>query len=104
MTTQLSKAERSEFLSHAGFDPETSDGVLFGLWLGYPVCCITNFGARIRAFREGRFEDIPQGNKLDGTGFVPCPMCNETKSEDMLREEIAAARVCPQPFPEYDTD
>jgi len=83
-------------------DKEPENGYALGLWLGYPLCCTLNFGARVDAFREGRFEDIPQNQKLDGTGFVPCPECNASKSEEALRNEIIAARICPIPFPEYD--
>jgi hypothetical protein len=100
--------ENREILTMLGesTDPnqEPEDGYAIGLWLGYPLCCVANFADRIRAFREGRFEDIPRNQKLDGTGFVPCPECNATKSEDELRREITTARICPAPFPEYDVD
>lgn len=100
----MNKDARSALLQHMNFDPDTSKAPLLGLWLGYPLCCIRNFAHRIAAFREGRFDDIPQQQKLDGTGFVPCPTCHASKSEDALREEIAACRVCTQPFPEYELD
>jgi hypothetical protein len=100
----MDKVDREELLTFMEFDPETSDSTLLGLWLGYPACCINNFVERIRAFREGRFADIPQHQKLDGTGFVPCPACHAAKSEETLREEIAACRVCEQPFPEYEVE
>lgn len=100
----MDKTVREDILTAVGFDPKTSSGPLLGLWLGYPLCCIGNFIERVGAFREGRFDEIPQNQKLDGTGFVPCPTCHATKSEETLREEIVACRVCEQPFPEYDVD
>lgn len=74
--------------------------VALGLWLGYPACCVLNFRDRMQRWLRG--EEVEEGLKLDGTGFVPCPKCNETKSEEELRREIASNRICPIPFPEYD--
>ncbi len=68
-----------------------------GKAFGYPECCIDDFvefiSGPILSFRKPRL--------LDGTGFVPCRVCNTTKSEEELVAEINANRSPDQkPFPE----
>jgi hypothetical protein len=72
-----------------------------GRKLGYPECCIAYFAVRSIAFYFGQLIPIPEGTKLRGTGFVPCAMCNETKSEAQLLAEIAHNRQVNTPFPNY---
>lgn len=68
-----------------------------GKAFGYPECCVADFVAFIsdpmQSFRKPRL--------LDGTGFVPCQVCNTTKSEEELIAEINAKRRPDlKPFPE----
>ena len=63
-----------------------------GRYFGYPDCCIDAFT---------RFEHLGQPKrKLHGTGFVPCLVCEESKTIDQLKEEIERNRLCPIPFPD----
>ena len=74
-----------------------------GRQLGYPQCCIDFFALRSFGFEVlGVLVYIPDEWTLSGTGFVPCPVCHATKSEDELRAEIAANRTVAEPFPDYD--
>lgn len=62
-----------------------------GRYFGYPDCCINAFAM---------FDHIGKPKrKLWGTGFVPCYTCDQTKTEDQLKEEIERNRLCPIPFP-----
>lgn len=67
-----------------------------GKYFGYPQCCIFEFVGLLHLL------DGPDSGprKLSGTGFIPCKSCNEKKTEDQLRREIAANRMCPVPFPD----
>lgn len=68
-----------------------------GLFLGYPTCC-TAFFSKI-LFGEIDHADVyPNGFKLFGSGFVPCPTCNATKTEDDLIATINANRTWHVPF------
>lgn len=60
-----------------------------GVYLGFPKCCIDEFLEECG--NKGK-------RKLDGTGYVPCRICNE-KSEQELIEAISIKRVCKDPFP-----
>jgi hypothetical protein len=73
---------------------------VMGTICGFPVCCIQDFIDDPDDHTSG----VPwEPRKLTGTGYVPCPSCN-TKTEDQLREAIAARRVSPKPFPESPWD
>lgn len=68
-----------------------------GEWLGYPNCCIDAFIERAIADRE-----IPltaQQKAVHGSrGFIPCPVCAETVTEETI-ENLIKDRKCPTPFP-----
>ena len=72
------------------YDGETWDDrtVRLGEYLGFPKCCIDEF----------IYVDTAPTRKLNGTGYVPCALCNE-KSEDELVSEISKNRKCEEPFP-----
>lgn len=55
-----------------------------GLQFGYPLCCINAFCNMAHVGGSVR--------KLNGTGFVPCKVCNQTKTEAFMRDEIQKAR------------
>lgn len=40
---------------------------------------------------------------LRGTGFVPCPKCSATYTDEELLAYIEANRFCPVPFPDAET-
>lgn len=68
-----------------------------GREFGYPDCCISNFLKRLKLSREV-LRSQPK-KKLFGTGFVPCPFCNKTKTEEELEETIRINRLYHRPFP-----
>lgn len=63
-----------------------------GKYYGFPKCCV-------EAFENG--EHILSGKelKLNGTGYIPCQHCNDTKTEDELVDSINLNRIEPKPFP-----
>lgn len=67
--------------------------VLFGLWLGYPSCCVQAF-ARMEGWCDP--DHIP--DEFVGTGFRPCQNCVETKPATVLLDHINRTRTCPVPF------
>lgn len=70
--------------------------VIYGIYFGFPHCCIREFGDRMSIFQPA-----PKNRKLKGTGFVPCEHCTQ-KSEAQLISEINSERLCPTPFPCLD--
>lgn len=70
--------------------------VTAGTWLGYPKCCIDDF-----IYRFGTYCPSTAQTKrpLHGTGFVPCPICSATYTDEELIAKINANRQCPTPFP-----
>lgn len=58
-----------------------------GVRYGFPKCCVDEFVGRLYTSSL-----IREKRKLDGTGFVPCVVCNETKTEEQLVQEIAVNR------------
>jgi hypothetical protein len=73
---------------------------VMGTICGYPVCCIEDFIEQwdLRVSGAGW-----EPRQLDGTGYVPCPSCNEKTREDLLKA-IALRRVSSVPFPECPWD
>lgn len=67
--------------------------VLFGLWFGYPSCCVRAF-SRMEGWCET--EQIPE--EFVGTGFRPCQNCVETMPATVLLDHINRTRICPLPF------
>ena len=73
---------------------------VMGTICGYPPCCIEDF-----------IDELPyrstcsdwHSRQFTGTGYVPCPSCNEKTREDLL-EAIAVRRVSSVPFPESPWD
>lgn len=72
-----------------------------GIYYGYPRCCIDDFLVTVEDFQVRRIRRLPR--KLTGTGYVPCPICNE-KTEEELKDVINKNRVCPIPFPDINTN
>lgn len=66
-----------------------------GTWLGYPPCCIDDFLYRYFVQNDHAVKQRP----LRGTGYVPCPLCVATYTDEEMIERIQARRVCPKPFP-----
>jgi len=62
-----------------------------GEFFGFPQCCIDDFLSRERAPNESR--------KFCGTGYIPCPKCNELSEEEIVTN-INKRRKCKEPFPE----
>lgn len=58
--------------------------LITGVALGYPTCCIKSF---INLEHLGAPD-----RKLNGTGFVPCAHCDNTKTTQELVDEINRAR------------
>ena len=74
-----------------------------GLLLGYPLCCVQDFVARITGKRPAHTEPRP----LHGTGFKPCAECAAAFASDpeQLVAIINAQRheLLP-PFPQSNAD
>jgi hypothetical protein len=78
----------------------TTRSWVMGTICGYPPCCIKDF-INYRNYRLSSPHWKPR--QLDGTGYIPCPSCNEKTREDLL-EAIAVRRVSSVPFPECPWD
>lgn len=77
-------------------DPDDMDGIEYGLYLGYPLCCVQSFDADMMLRRW-----MTRGKrKLAGTGYIPCAVCNDTKTEEELKDAINANRQHSIPFPD----
>jgi hypothetical protein len=68
---------------------------VMGTICGYPPCCIQDFIDEL-PYRS-TCADWPS-RQLTGTGYVPCPSCNEKTREDLLWA-IAVRRVSDVSFP-----
>lgn len=67
------------------------DWDFWGEWYGFPTCCVEAFN---------RLDHIGGSSlQLEGTGYIPCAQCNASKTEQELREAIAAKRLAPYKFP-----
>jgi hypothetical protein len=73
---------------------------VLGTICGYPPCCIEDF---IEQFEWRNTGSQWKQRKLTGTGYVPCPSCNEKTREDLL-EAIAVRRVSDRWFPRCPWD
>lgn len=79
---------------------DKSDFVKCGQLFGYPECCIANFLERMEIFfKNPKDPSIRVSRKLHGTGYVPCPLCNATKSKEELIETINKNRKHTKLFP-----
>lgn len=67
---------------------------IVGRYFGYPECCIKDFMSRDEAPEEKR--------QLCGSGYIPCPDCNNKETYQILIE-INRNRVHYEPFPLSDT-
>lgn len=65
------------------------NNVLYGYAFGYKPCCISYFN--IRQFNGDMFN--PTERKLQETGFICCPDCDENYSEDALITDINEKRL-----------
>lgn len=66
----------------------------WGVYLGYPSCCVDEF---IQHITLGTSKTRPK-RKLHGTGYVPCAKCNNKTTKELLIT-IASRRLCSTPFP-----
>lgn len=80
----------------------------WGLYLGYPVCCIFHFCDHMRQCRlTGPVPIYPDDDGTQpwiGTGFIPCPCCRKACFEDWPRfvQEIQERRMAGIPaFPDF---
>ena len=71
--------------------------VAYGVYYGYPDCCIKEFCELLLRKRKPTIEQILTGK---GSGFIPCLECCEKVKEGMRIEEILVNRKCPMAFPE----
>jgi len=60
-----------------------------GRVLGYPKCCIESMAQHYEDNPNSKgyavyMESTYGGNKLAGTGFVPCPSCRHNEVDDMI--------------------
>lgn len=69
------------------------DWIDWGIYFGYPPCCIEEF------CNMGHL-DAPK-RKFNGTGFVPCKSCNELDEEELITD-INLNRECDAEFPKRD--
>lgn len=77
---------------------------LWGEFFGYPKCCRDFFTHRAMILFAGKKDIIPDEYPLIGTGFIPCPVCVATYTDEELVQRISDARHCSIPFPQvYDT-
>ncbi len=67
-----------------------------GLYYGYPPCCISEFIQFVVSFTCG-FPDKRGKRKLHGSGYVPCIICNDKSTEELLAY-IETNRQCEKPF------
>jgi hypothetical protein len=74
----------------------------YGAYYGYPECCVKDFIQRVVDYRQGKPLAFLE-RKLDGTGYIPCLICNE-KSEEELLTVISSNRKCKKPFPMEDDE
>ena len=75
-----------------------------GIYYGYPTCCIEEF-AIYRLQISGSIAGLEirtQPRLCDGSGFVPCKICNLKRTRRELEEDIEKFRTCPVPFPNHD--
>ena len=86
------KSNDLEAHKKAMIERNSSQWQTYGEYFGYPECCVAAF-----RMLEHFGKDVEY--KLNGTGYIPCSVCNE-KSEEELLETIAKNRKCPTPFPE----
>ena len=73
---------------------------LTGMFYGYPVCCTADMIERWKSLVLHGEPINAFGRPLGGTGFVPCPVCSATYTDEELVSKINAVRSCPTPFPE----
>lgn len=71
--------------------------VEYGIYYGYPKCCIINFCTR--SLKLTKEQDAVHKN----TGFTPCPECSKKilKGEATL-ESLLTDRICKKKFPKDD--
>lgn len=74
-----------EVINSMEINNRTLHWMLLGIGLGYPTCCIKSF------LGLSHITD-PTIRKLEGTGFIPCVHCNETKTTGEMVDEINRAR------------
>jgi len=75
---------------------------IYGLLLGFPYCCISEFITTFKNSGEKRYSwelrKPGEKRKLYGTGFVPCSRCNARYTSEQLIEIIDSNRKYPIPF------
>lgn len=81
---------------------DSLDMYQFGLYMGYPECCVEEFIERMRTWTDEQW-GAESPRKLRGTGYVPCLGCNKL-SEEALLDNIKKNRLCSEPFPNFDFD
>tara|TARA_R110000868_G_C10973188_1_gene771502 strand:- start:43887 stop:44186 length:300 start_codon:yes stop_codon:yes gene_type:complete len=76
--------------------------IIMGYQFGYPKCCVSHFLKRVQKsdviLRQEFMYETPK--KLSGTGYIPCPHCNETKTEEELIKTINTNRKVTSKFPD----
>lgn len=72
-----------------------------GQRFGYPECCIEFFLDRFYAQSYMRKRvPLPAGWPLRGSGYIPCPVCAATYTDEELISRIEARRAPDEkPFP-----
>ncbi len=76
----------------------------FGVYFGYPECCIREFHAVLFEKDPLRKAELRQGRALNHavsnrSGFVPCDYHTGLVASGMIRlEELIKGRICKKPF------
>jgi hypothetical protein len=83
---------KEQILKLCNDDNNVDLDTLFGIYLGYPRCCIESLAA-------GHWAKA--GLPCTGTGYVPCFECRKKPEEELL-DYIEKYRLCDLPFPECD--
>lgn len=75
---------------------EDPQGVVFGLYYGFPLCCIESF-SKI-PFYERHWE---KSGPHTGTGFIPCEKCIEQTQTNWkyFKRKIQKQRIAKEAFP-----
>lgn len=67
-----------------------------GINFGYPICCVV-------AFCSLEHLNDPEPRQLEGTGYVPCKVCNDNLGMLQLIASINAKRhPSLKPFPQQE--
>lgn len=73
----------------------------WGQYYGFPECCIEFFLKNAHEYYWFR-KVYPEGTKVDGTGYIPCPKYSKLSGKEMV-DKINKERESLTKFPEEGT-